>query len=70
MAIPRGGDPPPPPLVELDAFRRLVSSGGKRKAPFTVPKFIKKLEEIPEIALPETTSVKIALALSERGLVS
>ena len=69
MAAPGGGDPPPPPSAELDAFRRLVASGGKRKTPFTVPKFIKKLEEIPEIALPETTSVKIALALSERGLV-
>jgi hypothetical protein len=36
---------------------------------FLVPKFIKKLDEIPEIALPEMQSVKIALALSERGLV-
>ena len=34
-----------------------------------MPKFIKKLEEIPEIALPESTLVKIVLALSKRGLV-
>ena len=53
----------------MDAFRRLVASRGKRKVPLSVPKFIKKLDEIPEIALPETQSVKIALALSERGLV-
>ena len=69
MAAPGGGDPPPPLSAEMDAFRRLVASGGKRKAPFSVSKFIKKLEEIPEIALPKTTSVKIALALSKRGLV-
>ena len=69
MAALGGGDPPPPPSAELDAFRRLVASGGKRTAPFTVPKFIKKLEEIPEIGLPESTSVKISLAMSERGLV-
>ena len=69
MAALGGGDPLPPPSDEIAAFRRLVASGGKRKIPSSVPKFIKKLEEIPEIALPKTTSVKIALALSKRGLV-
>ena len=69
MAAPEGGDPLPPPSDEISGFRRLVACGGKRKIPSSVPKFIKKLEEIPEIALPETTSVKIALALSEIGLV-
>jgi hypothetical protein len=70
MAAPGGGDSaPPPPSSEEDAFRKLISSGGKRKVPSTVPKFIKKLDEIPEIALQETQSIKIALALSERGLV-
>ena len=70
MAAPGGGDSgPPPPLSDEDAFRRLIACGGKRKASHAVPKFIKKLEEVPEIALPETQPVKIALALSERGLV-
>ena len=70
MAAPGDEDHLPPPLLaEMDAFRRLVAGGGKRKAPPLVPKFIKKLADIAEIALPETTSVKIALALSERGLV-
>ena len=70
MAAPGGEDPLPPPLLaEMDAFRRLVAGGGKRKAPPLVPKFIKKLADIPVIALPETTSVKISLALLERGLV-
>jgi hypothetical protein len=35
----------------------------------TVPKFIKKLESIPEISLPEEQPIKIALALADRGLV-
>ena len=70
MATPGGEDPLPPPLLaELDAFQRLVAGGGKRSAPPLVPKFIKKLADIPEITLAETTTVKIALALSERGLV-
>lgn len=34
-----------------------------------MPKFIKKLDLIPEINLPEEQTIKIALALAERGLV-
>jgi hypothetical protein len=70
MAAPGGGEaaPPPPSSVE-DAFRRLVNSNGKRPSPPVVPKFIKKLEEIPEIALPEEKPMKIALALAQKGLV-
>jgi hypothetical protein len=63
------GPSPTPQISDTVAFRKLVASGGKRKLSVPVPKFIKKLDEIPEIALPETQSVKIALALSERGLV-
>ena len=70
MAAPGGEDSaPPPPISDSVAFRKLVASGGKRKLSVPVPKFIKKLDEIPEITLPETQLVKIALALSERGLV-
>ena len=60
---------PPPPSLEEDAFRKLIVSGGKRKGPSSIPKFIKNLDEIPKISLPETQAIKIALALSERGLV-
>ena len=48
MAAPGGGDTdPPPPISDEDAFKRLIASGGKCKASLSVPKFIKKLEEIP-----------------------
>jgi hypothetical protein len=70
MAAPGGGDSASsPPLSDADAFRKLVGSSRKRPGPPQVPKFIKKLEEIPEIALPESQPVKIALALADRGLV-
>ena len=35
----------------------------------SIPKFIKKLEFVPEIDLPVEQPIKIALALAERGLV-
>ena len=54
VALGGGDSAPPPPISDEDAFRRLIASGGKRKVPLSVPKFIKKLEEIPEIALSET----------------
>jgi hypothetical protein len=70
MAAPGGGEAAPPPSRSVeDAFRRLVNSRGKRSSPPVVPKFIKKLEEIPEIVLPEEKPMKIALALAQKGLV-
>ena len=45
-----GGDPPPPLPPYLDAFKRLVSTCGKRKgAPSQ--RFIKKVD-IPSVELP------------------
>lgn len=71
MGAPRGRDPspPPPPNSFADAFRNLLSQKGKKRLTPEVPKFIKKLEEIPEIALPEEQPIKIALALVNIGLV-
>ena len=42
VALGGGDTDPPPPISEEDAFIRLVASGGKRKVPLSVPKFIKK----------------------------
>ena len=52
-----------------DAFRRLLHSKDKKILSPVIPKFIKKLEEIPEIALPEEKPMEIALALAKRCLV-
>lgn len=70
MGDPRAEEPSPtPPLSSEEAFRCLLSQKGKKRPTPEVPKFIKKLEEIPEIALQEDQPIKIALALADRGLV-
>jgi hypothetical protein len=70
MGAPRGGESAPlPPFYDDEAFRNLVNRQGKKLSPPEVPKFIKKLDAIPEIAFPEEQPIKITLALEERGLV-
>eukprot|EP00253_Pinus_taeda_P008795 PITA_08795 len=70
MGAPGGGEPSPtPPSSTAGAFRSLLSHKGKKRSHPNIPKFIKKLDEIPEIALPEDQPIKIALALADRGLV-
>jgi len=70
MDGPGGGDPPPSSsLSAADTFSRLLAPSRKNLASKEAPKFVKKLDSIPEIALPEEHSIKIALALAERGLV-
>ena len=70
MSAAGGGEPPPPHLSEEEvAFRRLISSQGKRTESAPPPKFVKKLEAVPEIALPEEKSIRIAVSLAERALV-
>ena len=70
MVVPGGGEvAPPSSSSDEEAFRRHFSSRGKKTSPSKIPKFIKKLEEIPEIALPKEKPMEIALALAKRGLV-
>ena len=70
MAAPGGGKSPPSPSIsDEEAFRRLLSIAGKKPIAPQIPKFIKKLEAIPEIVLPEEKPIKISLALAERGMV-
>eukprot|EP00253_Pinus_taeda_P001787 PITA_01787 len=70
MGDPGGGESSPtPPLSSEEAFRRLLTQKGKKRPAPDIPKFIKKLEDVPEIALQEDQPIKIALALADRGLV-
>ena len=70
MSGPGGGESSPtPPSSSEAAFRSLLTQKGTKRQSADVPKFIKKLDEIPVIALPEEQSIKIALALADRGLV-
>ena len=60
-----GGDPPDRGL----AFRRLVVSGNKRKLSQKQQSFVKKLDNIPSIALPVDQTCQIALNIANRGLI-
>ena len=61
--------PPPSPSADMDAFNLLLRPSGSKPSSPAIPKFIKKLDSILEIDLPCEIPIKVALALSERGLV-
>ena len=61
-----GGDPPPPLPPELDVFKRLVATYGKRKG--GPHRFAKKVD-IPSVELPAERICQITLNLVERGLI-
>ena len=48
---------------------KLIGKAGKKPTLLSIPKFVNKLDEVPEIALPEEQPIEIALALAERGLI-
>ena len=48
---------------------KFIGQAGKKPTLLPIPKFVKKLDEVPEIALLEEQPIKISLALAERGLI-
>ena len=48
---------------------KLIGQAEKKPTLLPIPKFVKKLDEVPEIALPEEQPIKIALVVAERGLI-
>ena len=62
------GEPPPPLPPNLEAFKRLISSSGKRKGPPLTQTFVKKTE-IPSVDLPVDRPSQTAVNLVERGLI-
>lgn len=59
-------DPPSDPA--FDAFNQLLA-GLPPKKRSDASKFVKKLNEIPEISLPLETPIQVALSLADRGLI-
>ena len=51
------------------AFKAMIASSNKRPPSTSQQKFIKKMESIPSVALPEEETCKAALNLAERGLI-
>jgi len=62
-----GGSEPPPPAV-LD-FQKIVVAFGKRPPLAQQPKFVKKKDCIPTVALPMEETCCSTLNLVDRGLI-
>ena len=60
-----GGDPPDPGLT----FKRMATSGNKRKLSHNQQSFVKKLDSIPSVALPVDQTCQTALNIVDRGLI-
>jgi hypothetical protein len=68
MASQDGGEPPPPPSPSA-TFNKLITACSKKATSGDPSSFVKRLEDIPVITLPPEQPMKIAISLSERGLV-
>jgi hypothetical protein len=64
-----GAAAPPPPSAEEAAFARLVNAHGKKKVSEPSPKFVKKLDAFPEIALPSKKPIQLVISLVDRALI-
>lgn len=65
----KGSGTPPSAPLEIAAFKRLVDAIGKKHESTGKSKFVKKIEEIPTVALATSRSYKTTLNLSERGMI-
>ena len=65
--IPEDRDPSQAP--HLDEFDRLISSYNKRSSKSEPPKFVKRLEDVLEVALPPEETIRVALSLADRALI-
>ena len=68
LGSPQGPPISPPPPSTSDAFNVLLASLPKKKKE-EAAKFVKRLENIPEISLPPDGPIQVALSLADRALV-
>ena len=52
-----------------DAFNRLLASQSQRSGKGEPPKFVKRIEDVPEVALPPEETIRVALSLADRALI-
>ena len=62
-----GGEPPLPLPPDLEDFKKLIASSGKRRGG-PAQKFVKKVD-IPSVELPTDKTCRSALNLAERRLI-
>ena len=61
--------PPPGANAETLAFKALIAGRSKAVPQMAIPKFIKRLEEVPTIDLPPLHPMQVAISLVDRALV-
>ena len=66
MANGMGGDSPP---ERSDAFDQLIASHNRRSGKGDPLKFVKRIEDVPEVALPPEETIRVALSLADRALI-
>jgi hypothetical protein len=64
-----GGATNPPPFPELKEFRKLVAAASKRPPSAVQQKFVKKLDNIPNVELPLEETCRSTVNLVDRGLI-
>ena len=57
------------PLPKIKAFTRLNFVNGKKATRKELPKFVKKLEDILEVPLPQEYIIRVALSLFDQALI-
>ena len=61
-----GGAPPDP---RYDAFDRLIGPQNRISGIRDPPKFVKRIEDVPEVALPPEETMRVAFSLADRALI-
>ena len=57
------------PLPEIEAFTQLNSANGKKATRKELPKFVKKLEDMLEVTLPQEYIIRVTLSLVHQDLI-
>ena len=59
----------PPPYPRSVAFDQLIGTQNRRSGLRDPPKFVKRIEYMPEVALPPEETMRVALFLADRALI-
>ena len=63
------GEECPPPDPKSVAFDRLIGTQNRISGLRDPPKVVKRIEDVPEVALPPEETMRVALSLADRALI-
>ena len=69
MDFRRGNPMGTPSDLRSEAFDRLIDCQNKRSGKRATPKFVKRIEDVLEVALPPEETMRVALSLADRALI-